>query len=131
MHTPPTPAANARMVLLAPTPELCVYHFAYADISEWLTRMDRYTSLEAQDNCARGKRRSTPAILFDSLGTFVRGYIKARGFRDGWRGLHTCLLLAVYRLVAGLKSQQLEYVGSADEVQARYAQLAAELVRES
>jgi glycosyltransferase involved in cell wall biosynthesis len=130
LHTPPTPTPHSRMVLLPPATELCVFHFAYADVSEWLTRMDRYTSLEAQDNHARGQRRSTPAILFDSLSTFVRGYVKARGFRDGWRGLHTCLLLAVYRLVAGLKSQQLGYIGSAEEVQTRYAQLAAELVDE-
>jgi glycosyltransferase involved in cell wall biosynthesis len=130
VHTPPTPVSGARMALLEPVPKLCVFHFAYADISEWLTRMDRYTSLEAAESHKQGQRVSTARILGDAFATFFRGYVKARGFRDGWRGLHTCLLLAVYRLVAGLKVQQLEYVGSGDHVHEVYARIAAELLDE-
>lgn len=131
VHTPPTPVPDARLVLLEPAPELCVFHFAYADVSEWLTRMDRYTSLEAAAAHQQGKAPGTARVAGDAVATFLRGYLKARGYRDGWRGLHTCLLLAVYRLVAGLKVQQLGYVGSADQVQMIYAQIATELLDET
>lgn len=129
IHVPPEPVVHAREVVLPPTPDFSVLHFAYVDLSEWLARSDRYTSIEAQAQIDRGKAPSTASLLLDGLRVFLREYIKRRGFRDGWRGVHISLLLAQYRVIAGLKAQQLERAGTADEVRQRYRELARRILQ--
>jgi glycosyltransferase involved in cell wall biosynthesis len=132
VHAPPQPSPESRRLMLDPVPDLCVSHFAYADVSEWLARSDRYTSIEAEDSRAAGRPPpSTVAVLGGAIASFARSYVRQRGYRDGWRGLHTCLLLAHYRLVLGLKTQQVMRVGRPDEIRARYRQIASEIISDA
>lgn len=121
LHQPPTPVPGARALILPPAPTLSVAHYAYADVSEWVARSDRYTTIEAESALRSGKQPpGTLALLFEVLRTFVRGFLRQRGYRDGWRGFHTSALMAQYRLTAGLKAQQLARVGTEADVRRRY-----------
>lgn len=61
-------------------------HFPYQNMSEFLFKADRYSSLFAADYA--GKKKSSPAkAYFNGLYSFFRTYILKRGFLDGHAGL--------------------------------------------
>lgn len=61
-------------------------HYSYGSISDFIVKLDRYSTLFAQDNA--GKRHSSPAkAFFNGLYSFFRTYILKRGFLDGYVGL--------------------------------------------
>jgi glycosyltransferase involved in cell wall biosynthesis len=61
-------------------------HYPYQNISEFILKADRYSSLFAQDNV--GKKRSSPTkAFFNGLYSFFRTYLLKRGFLDGYAGL--------------------------------------------
>lgn len=63
-----------------------IQHYSYHDISDFIVKVDRYSSLFAENNA--GKRSSSPAKALINAGySFFRTYIIKRGFMDGYPGL--------------------------------------------
>lgn len=61
-------------------------HYSYMNISDFIVKLDRYSTLFANDNV--GKKKSSPAkAFFNGLYSFFRTYILKRGFLDGYAGL--------------------------------------------
>lgn len=61
-------------------------HYPYQSISEFIIKLDRYSTLFANDNA--GKRSSSPSkAFFNGLYSFFRTYVLKRGFLDGYAGL--------------------------------------------
>jgi glycosyltransferase involved in cell wall biosynthesis len=61
-------------------------HYSYMSISDFIIKLDRYSTLFAHDNA--GKKSSSPAKAFlNGLYSFFRTYILKRGFLDGYAGL--------------------------------------------
>jgi glycosyltransferase involved in cell wall biosynthesis len=61
-------------------------HYSYMDISDFIVKLDRYSTLFATDNV--GKKSSSPAkAIFNGLYSFFRTYVLKRGFLDGYAGL--------------------------------------------
>jgi len=61
-------------------------HYSYMSISDFIVKLDRYSTLFATDNV--GKKSSSPAkAFFNGLYSFFRTYILKRGFMDGYAGL--------------------------------------------
>ncbi|MGZ5209170.1 MAG: glycosyltransferase family 2 protein [Sulfuricurvum sp.] len=61
-------------------------HYPYGNISEFILKADRYSTLFANDNV--GKKSSSPTkAFFNGLYSFFRTYILKRGFLDGYAGL--------------------------------------------
>jgi glycosyltransferase involved in cell wall biosynthesis len=61
-------------------------HYSYMSISDFIVKLDRYSTLFAADNV--GKKSSSPAkAFFNGLYSFFRTYILKRGFLDGYAGL--------------------------------------------
>ncbi|MDP3466657.1 MAG: glycosyltransferase family 2 protein [Sulfuricurvum sp.] len=61
-------------------------HYPYPNISEFILKADRYSTLFARDNV--GKKSSSPTkAFFNALYSFFRTYILKRGFLDGYAGL--------------------------------------------
>ena len=61
-------------------------HYSYMSISDFIIKLDRYSTLFAKDNA--GKKSSSPAkAFFNGLYSFFRTYILKRGFLDGYAGL--------------------------------------------
>lgn len=67
--------------VLLPTPLL---HTPYRSYSDFLEKMQRYTTLYAEQN--RGKPSSLTRALLHSWGAFLKGYFLQQGFRDGSAG---------------------------------------------
>lgn len=83
-------------------------HYTYDSISAYLTRMDRYSTLAAQELRAANR----PARIADLLGrpvwTFLRMLVLQGGWREGWRGLVLSGLSACYVFSKYAKLWELE-----------------------
>ena len=61
-------------------------HYSYMSISDFIVKVDRYSTLFAEDNV--GKKFPSPAkAFFNGLYSFFRTYVLKRGFLDGYAGL--------------------------------------------
>jgi glycosyltransferase involved in cell wall biosynthesis len=73
-----------------------LYHHSYRDLSDQISRMNRYTDLSATQMMTDGQR----AQWFDLLGhpplVFLRNYVWRRGFQDGLPGLIISLMNSYY-----------------------------------
>jgi glycosyltransferase involved in cell wall biosynthesis len=74
-------------------------HRSYRDVSDFLARADRYSTLAAEDVIARGGRVHAWDFVLRPLGRFVGMYVLERGFLDGWRGFLLAALYAYYVLI--------------------------------
>ena len=71
-------------------------HYPYRDISEHLGKIDRYTTLAAEEWAAEGRRATAlQAFVYPRL-AFFRNYVLRRGFRDGQTGLLVSMLNSYY-----------------------------------
>lgn len=128
IHTQPQLPPDCRTLTLASKPGLMLVHFNYLNASHFLTKLDRYTSLEAAQRMTAGRRPRAARMLLGPLAAFVKRYFAQQGFRDGWRGLYYALLMLVYRCTTEMKLRELSSVGEAGQVRARYQRLADELL---
>lgn len=63
-----------------------VKHYPYATITDFIIKLDRYSSAFAVDNA--GKKSSSPSkAFFNALFSFFKTYFIKKGFLDGYAGL--------------------------------------------
>ena len=78
-------------------------HHTVRDASEHHLRMDRYTTLSAQQAYSQGKRASILSLLISPGVVFLRSYILKLGFLDGMPGLAIARFAAHYEFLKILK----------------------------
>lgn len=61
-------------------------HFSYLDLSDFMIKVDRYSTLFANNNVGIKKSSPTKAVL-NAFYSFFRTYVLKRGFLDGYAGL--------------------------------------------
>lgn len=62
-----------------------LYHYSYETLSDFLVKMERYSSLFAAQN--KHKRKSSPLLaLWHGLGAFTKSFFLKRGFLGGFEG---------------------------------------------
>lgn len=64
-----------------------ILHFPKADLSQVVSKMNRYTTLEAEQMFRAGKRKPVHYMFFSGLAMFLKAYFRKQGFRDGILGL--------------------------------------------
>jgi len=64
-----------------------IEHFTESSLSKILQKIDKYSTLGAQESFAAGKRSSPFSAFFRSFFTFIQDYILRLGFMDGRQGL--------------------------------------------
>lgn len=63
-----------------------IKHYPYSTISDFIVKLDKYSSIYAQDNA--GKKNSSPFKAFaNGSFSFFKTYFIKRGFLDGYAGL--------------------------------------------
>jgi glycosyltransferase involved in cell wall biosynthesis len=88
-----------------PTLESRLMHHVDRDISDMLRRLDRYTSLRAQDLRESGQIGSFAHNLRRILSRFWKCYVGRRGYREGQWGFLIALCAALYPILAYLKAR--------------------------
>lgn len=98
------PDITGRAVELPATPELALRHANYLTVSSYLQRLDRYTSLTAQEQVAEAAKTVGQQTAMSVFSTeFLRRFFGREGWRDGHIGLSMSLLQATYELSTFLK----------------------------
>jgi glycosyltransferase involved in cell wall biosynthesis len=72
-----------------------IYHYTYHSLSDYLRRLETYSSLAAMDYDEQGKRATPLRLLGNPLGAFVKAYLLKLGFLDGTPGLAIAVMGAV------------------------------------
>lgn len=71
-------------------------HYTYTGVSDYLSRMERYSTLAAEEMKKAGRAATPMDMLFRPPLTFLKMFILKQGFRDGMHGLVIALLYACY-----------------------------------
>lgn len=85
-------------------------HYTYRSISDYLERMDRYSSLAAGELYRGGRKAGPLDLLLRPPFTFLRMYLLQGGFLEGWRGLLLAGLYACYTFAKYTKLWEMERV---------------------
>jgi glycosyltransferase involved in cell wall biosynthesis len=78
-------------------------HYTVRNASEHHLRMDRYTTLAAQQSYSQGKRASIGSLFVSPVIVFLRSYVFKLGFLDGVPGLAIARFAAHYEFLKNLK----------------------------
>jgi glycosyltransferase involved in cell wall biosynthesis len=76
-----------------------VMQVPFLNLSQFLQKMSRYSSLMAEQMARRGRRFHAHQLVSHPLFTFLKMYVARQGFRDGMPGLILALLYAYYSFV--------------------------------
>lgn len=87
--------------------EANLLHYTCDSISEHLKRMDRYTTLAAEELVSNRAEISTRNLVFDPAWTFARTYFFQRGFLDGGEGLTIAYMAALYTFLKYAKARNM------------------------
>jgi (heptosyl)LPS beta-1,4-glucosyltransferase len=92
------PKTLGKVADLEPREEWAIIHHNYTNISEYIGRLNHYTSITAQEKT----RRSQPA-LEAFFSDFFRKFFLMKSYRDGVVGLHVSILQAMYEAAVAMK----------------------------
>ncbi|MBW1740968.1 MAG: glycosyltransferase family 2 protein [Deltaproteobacteria bacterium] len=84
-----------------------VEHYTYRSISDFIQRMDRYSTLSAEAYYKEGRHVSWTETVFRAWFTFVQMYFLKRGFLDGALGFQLAILYSYYTFVKYAKLKEL------------------------
>ena len=80
-----------------------VIHDTHRSISQWIDKMNEYTSVEANEMYAETARFRVGHAVFYPAAVFLRNYFLRRGYRDGFHGFVAAVLASYYEFVRNVK----------------------------
>lgn len=85
-----------------------IIHHNYSSIEDYLERMNRYTSIQADNLITKGYKFIWKDLIGKPLGEFIGRYLEGEGYKDGVHGLSLAFLQAFSELIVYLKVWQKE-----------------------
>lgn len=74
-------------------------HYTYTDFDQYISKMNAYSTIGAQNNKAKNKKVSViKDFVLRPFFAFIKMYILKKGFLEGWLGFVLCLNYANYTL---------------------------------
>ena len=95
--------SEGKILKLPAKEEFAINHYVYPDLSSFLTRMNRYTTVEAQEKVAAKEKFSFLKMIADMGKEFAKRFLKGRGFLDGLHGFVLAILMVLYRFLVWVK----------------------------
>lgn len=127
VHAPPVVAAGARMLEMPVEPGLRIVHFNYVDTGQFLQKAVRYVELESELIGPRPALKAFASLAYSVLRELGGRLVIRRGLRDGWRGVHLAVLMAIYRYLAHASAWERNRTGGRAAVLDRYRQIAQQV----
>ncbi len=121
---------SARVLRLRHDGDNAIIHFNYLDCSHFLEKLNRYTTVEAEQAAARGARPSAARAIYLAGRELARLYVRHGGYRDGWRGFYLSCFMASYRIAAQAKLQEMHSCGDRATVEEGYRLVAEKALSE-
>jgi glycosyltransferase involved in cell wall biosynthesis len=89
-----------------------ILHYTMKDTADFVTKTVRYALSNAESYHARGKRSTWIKQYISPSFTFFKYYILRLGFLDGWAGLFSAKMSALYSYVKYARLRELEGTGN-------------------
>jgi hypothetical protein len=83
-----------------------VIHYSYRDLSDFVEKLNRQTTLEAQKWLMDGRRMTLAKALWRCVDRFWRSFLAKQGFRDGFWGFIVACLGSAYQLLSYAKYRE-------------------------
>lgn len=83
-------------------------HYTYKDVSDYLDRMQRYSTLSAEQMKKDGRSATVFDLLLRPWATFLKMFVLKRGFLDGADGVLLSMLYAAYTLAKYAKLREIK-----------------------
>lgn len=83
-----------------------IKHRNYSSVEEYVTRMNKYTTIQAKDLNKKGVEFKWRFVISKPVSEFLRRYFAESGYKDGLHGLTVCLLQTLSELVIYAKLWQ-------------------------
>ncbi|MGA2152418.1 MAG: glycosyltransferase family 2 protein [Geobacteraceae bacterium] len=83
-------------------------HYSYEGMTDFIARINRYTSLSAAEIANAGKKPGLGSMLLRPLYTFFKMYFLKAGFLEGYAGLILSILFAQYTFLKYAKARELK-----------------------
>ena len=93
-----------------------IEHYSYADINEYLTQMQNFSTLAAADYFEAGEKSSPYKLILYPLVEFLKNYFLQRGFQDGFPGLVVSILSSTSVFFKFLKLWELHNLAKNDHI---------------
>ena len=93
--------------------ETPIEHFTEGRLSEILKKIDRYSTLAAEEAFREGRRSSVWGALARAELTFIQNYVFRRGFLDGRQGLVLSVTDAVNKFFKYAKLSEMNRLAQA------------------
>jgi len=74
-------------------------HYSYRSVGEYVSRMDRYARLAAQELAKAGRRPSPGELVYRPFFSFLHLYFIRRGFLEGAPGYALAVLMSMYKFL--------------------------------
>lgn len=102
------PDKKGKGVTLLPKEKYAIVHINYSSITDYIQRMDIYSSIQAKEKINSGYKFKFLDLIEKPTAEFFSRFFAGRGYRDGIHGLVLSLLQSFSELVVYLKVWQLE-----------------------
>lgn len=83
-------------------------HYTYRDIRDFIEKMNRHTTLEAEKWFTDKRRVSAGKVLWRTVDRFLRAFIGKRGYREGFLGFLLASFGGWYQLLSYAKYLELQ-----------------------
>lgn len=87
-------------------------HYSYNSLRHWIEKMDRYTTLGAEEAVKKGKNKSIWALIFALPYYFIRYYFLERNFLNGLEGFYWSVFNSYYHFTKYAKIRELHATGN-------------------
>lgn len=84
-----------------------LYHDCHNTISDFITRIDSYTTVDAEGRFAAGQLVSQARLILSPLGMCWKCLVVKHGYRDGFPGLLFSICMGIYSFLRLVKVWQL------------------------
>ena len=85
-----------------------ILHYSYRDIKQFISKLNCYSTLGAEENIENGKKRSQALIYIAIPFYFIKYYLLDRNFMNGKNGFYWSALSTFYHFTKYIKMQDLE-----------------------
>ena len=80
--------------------DLAIIHYNYDTIESFISRSNKYTTLEIDKYKMRNIKFSLPYMVFRSFGEFIKRFFLKGGYKDGVHGFIFCNLMMFYEFMS-------------------------------
>jgi glycosyltransferase involved in cell wall biosynthesis len=130
IHRGARPAKNSRVLHLPYKSGQAIVHFANIDFTDIIDRINRYTTVEAEQTPTPQKPPNVLRAMEQATKTFFRYYLTGKGYRDGWRGFCVSVANVLYSLLIYAKLAEVYANGPREAVRSSYRMEAERLILE-